>query len=183
MTGIALAALALLLAAGAPRAMAPRTRFRHVPRAALVAWQSVTVAGVVAALTAAPAVWSTLADGADLRANAVPLAVVGLVTGVVFVRLLVSGHRVGTRLRVLRARHRTIVDVVGRHDRDRDHVRVVSHPAPTAYCIPGWRSRVVLSQGVLDTLPDDELAAVLAHEDAHLRARHDLLLEFFTVAH
>ena len=41
----------------------------------------------------------------------------------------------------------------------------------------------MLSQGVLDALPDDQLAAVVAHEEAHLRGRHDLLLEFFSVAH
>ncbi len=41
----------------------------------------------------------------------------------------------------------------------------------------------MLSQGVLDALPDDQLDAVVAHEDAHLRSRHDLLLEFFTVVH
>ena len=57
------------------------------------------------------------------------------------------------------------------------------HPTPTAYCIPGRQSRVVLSQGVLDALPDDQLEAVVAHEDAHLRGRHDLLLEFFSVVH
>ncbi len=60
---------------------------------------------------------------------------------------------------------------------------MLPHPTATAYCIPGRSSRVVLSRGVLDTLPGDELAAVVAHEKAHLRARHDLLLEFFTVLH
>ena len=42
---------------------------------------------------------------------------------------------------------------------------------------------MVLSQGVLDALPEDQLDAVVAHEDAHLRGRHDLLLEFFSVVH
>ena len=41
----------------------------------------------------------------------------------------------------------------------------------------------MLSQGVLDALPPDQLSAVVAHEHAHLRGRHDLLLEFFSVAH
>ena len=60
-------------------------------------------------------------------------------------------------------------------------MRILQHPTPTAYCIPGRQSRVVLSQGVLDALPEDQLEAVIAHEDAHLRGRHDLLLEFFAV--
>lgn len=45
------------------------------------------------------------------------------------------------------------------------------------------RSRVVLSEGALNTLSHDEIAAILTHENAHLRARHDLVLEMFTAVH
>ena len=45
---------------------------------------------------------------------------------------------------------------------------------PTAW--PGFHSRVVVSSGAIEALSDDELAAVLAHERAHLHARHDLVL-------
>ena len=58
---------------------------------------------------------------------------------------------------------------------------VLEHSTPTAYCVPGLRSRVVLSQGTIDALPAEQVEAVLAHERAHLRERHDLILEFFTV--
>ena len=78
----------------------------------------------------------------------------------------------------MRDDHRQLVDIVARHE---ERVRILQHPTPTAYCIPGRQSRVVLSQGVLDALPEDQLEAVIAHEDAHLRGRHDLLLEFFSV--
>ena len=54
---------------------------------------------------------------------------------------------------------------------------------PLAYCLPGVRSRVVVSQGTLTALSDDEIAAILSHEQAHLRARHDLVLEMFTAVH
>ncbi|MGL5931241.1 MAG: M48 family metalloprotease [Dermatophilaceae bacterium] len=181
MNGLALAALAVLLAAGAPRVMAPRTRFRHAPRAALVAWQSVTVAGVAAALAAAPASGIALASTPNPRGAIAELAVTAPVSLVVLGRLLVSGHRVGTRLRAVRARHRELVDVVARRSDDR--LRVLRHPTLTAYCIPGRRGRVVVSDGILETLDDAEVEAVVAHEGAHLRARHDLLLEFFSVVH
>ena len=95
--------------------------------------------------------------------------------------LLLSGHRVGRRLRILRARHRELVDIIARHDGQR--TRVLAHPTPTAYCLPGRHARVVISQGVLDQLPDEQVQAILAHEEEHLRARHDLLVEFFTVVH
>jgi Zn-dependent protease with chaperone function len=57
---------------------------------------------------------------------------------------------------------------------------VVDHPAATAYCVPGLRSKIVISAGALDLLDQAELAAVLAHERAHLRERHDLVLLPFT---
>src|SRR5262249_31453431 len=41
-------------------------------------------------------------------------------------------------------------------------------------------SAIVISAGALNLLDTDELAAVLAHERAHLRARHDLVLLPFT---
>ena len=63
-------------------------------------------------------------------------------------------------------------------------VRVLDHEVPLAYCLPGRRtSRVVVSAGTLGLLAGDEVDAVLAHERAHLRARHDLVLEAFDVLH
>jgi hypothetical protein len=53
---------------------------------------------------------------------------------------------------------------------------VVDSPAAAAYCVPGLRSRIVVSAGTLALLDAAELAAVLAHERAHLRARHDLVV-------
>lgn len=52
-----------------------------------------------------------------------------------------------------------------------------------AYCLPGLRSRVVLSEGTLERLDAAQLAAVIEHERAHLRARHDLVLEAFIALH
>ena len=45
------------------------------------------------------------------------------------------------------------------------------------------RSRVVVSEGTLAALTDAEVGAILTHERAHLRARHDLVLEAFTAVH
>jgi Zn-dependent protease with chaperone function len=177
-----LAALAVLLVWVAPGLMAGRRDFRRAPRAALVAWQAVTVGGILAALAAAPAVVPMVLDDDPVAARPWWSIAALVVSGLVLGRLLWSGHHVGTDLRRLRAEQRHLVDVVAAHDRG-GRVRVVQHPTPTAYCIPGRGSRVVLSQGVLDALPDDELDAVIAHEEAHLRGRHDLLLEFFSVAH
>jgi Zn-dependent protease with chaperone function len=55
-------------------------------------------------------------------------------------------------------------------------VRLLDHPVAAAYCLPGVRPRIVLSQGVLDVLTGAELAAVVGHERAHARGQHDLVI-------
>jgi Zn-dependent protease with chaperone function len=177
-----LALLAMALAWPVPRLMSQLTEFRAAPRAALVVWQATAIAAVLAALFAAPAAVPFIVRQQDHIGRYVWLvAIAGAVSGLVLARLLVSGHKVGRNLRVIRRRHRELVDILAAHD-DR-HVRVLEHPTPTAYCLPGLSRRVVLTQGTIDTLAERELDAVLAHERAHLAARHDLILEFFTVVH
>lgn len=57
-----------------------------------------------------------------------------------------------------------------------DEVRILDHATPIAYGIPGWHTRLVLTAGLIDLLSAPQLAAVVAHERAHLRSHHDLLL-------
>ena len=73
-----------------------------------------------------------------------------------------------------------------RHD---DTLALVARPGPApglfllendqlaAYCLPG-RGRIVLTTGALSCLDEHQLAAVLAHEEAHLAGRHHLVLAF-----
>lgn len=175
---------ALLLTLVVPRALARWERLRTAPAAALLLWQTVSVAGVVCALLAAPVAAATL--GPD---HPVLLAVAVALSLLMLARLLLSGHRVGTDLRRMRARHRQVLDLVG----DRleeiggqaadDPVDVVVSASPTAYCLPGRNDRIVLSSAAVDRLDEKQLRAVLAHEHTHLHQRHDLLLEHFTVLH
>ncbi|MDP3713840.1 MAG: M56 family metallopeptidase [Mycobacteriales bacterium] len=80
------------------------------------------------------------------------------------------------RTLLARRRHRCLVDLVTTPAPTLRGTRVVDHAVPVAYCLPGLRSRVVLSQGVLALLAADEVEAVLAHERAHLTQRHDLVV-------
>ena len=75
-----------------------------------------------------------------------------------------------------RERHRMLVDLVGDEWAGISNVLVLEHPAAIAYSLAGTHSRVVVSSGAIEALSDDELVAVLAHERAHLHARHDLVL-------
>jgi Zn-dependent protease with chaperone function len=53
---------------------------------------------------------------------------------------------------------------------------VIDHPAAAAYCLPGRRHEVVFTTAALAALDREEVDAVLAHERAHLRGRHHLVL-------
>ena len=53
---------------------------------------------------------------------------------------------------------------------------VLDAPEPAAYCVPGRPAAIVLTSGALAVLDRAQLTAVLAHERAHLAARHQLLI-------
>jgi bla regulator protein blaR1 len=79
-----------------------------------------------------------------------------------------------------RRRHRALLSLLAHGDPKVPGALVVDHPAAAAYCVPGLRSQIVISAGALDLLDPEEIAAVLAHERAHVRERHDLVLLPFT---
>ncbi len=206
MSALAFAILAVLLTGPAPAVLARATWPLRAPRAAMVLWQAIALAAVLSAFSAGIAIATRLLmPGPDGRPTASiidaaarlgwPLwtAYVGVfaLTVLVGARLMVAVVRVAIANRRRRAHHRMVVDLVGvGHEaalcqpctRTRD-LRVLDVAQPLAYCLPGVRSRVVVSEGTLNTLADDEVAAILSHERAHLRARHDLVLEAFTAAH
>ncbi|MBY6350581.1 M56 family metallopeptidase [Rhodococcoides corynebacterioides] len=197
-TALVFAALALLLAGPVPAMLARATWPHRTPRAALVLWQAIALAAVLSAFSSGLAIASQLlvpgADGRPTTAPTAEIAALGLPLWIVYVSVFVVTLVIGARLvwatslvavktRRRRARHRTLVDILdrgsdtpSRHGAD---VRVLDSLDPIAYCLPGLRQRVVLSEGTLAHLDDAELAAILTHERSHLRARHDLVLEAF----
>lgn len=183
MTTIVLGVLAVLLAGPVPASMARLPRLRRTPRAAMLLWQSVALGAVLAAVGAGLSLftdhaWRQPPGPVGWVVSAVALSL----TVMVVARLLLSGHRVGTTLRALRRRHREQLDLLAY---DGPGARVLEHEVPVAYCVPGMHgsAQVVVSAGAIDRLSSAEVEAVLAHERAHLRARHDLVLEAFSVLH
>jgi beta-lactamase regulating signal transducer with metallopeptidase domain len=79
-----------------------------------------------------------------------------------------------------RRRQRELLALLAHGDPKVPGALVIDYPTAAAYCLPGIRSQIVVSAGTLDLLAPRELTAVLAHERAHLRARHDLVLIPFT---
>lgn len=82
----------------------------------------------------------------------------------------------GTTVLTARRRQRELLALLAHGDPKAPGALVVDHPTAAAYCLPGLRSKIVISVGTLDLLGPAELGAVLAHERAHLRERHDLVL-------
>ena len=205
MSALAFTIVALLLVGPVPALLARASWPLRAPRAAVVLWQSIALAAVLSAFSAGIAIVSRLfVPGPDGRPTATitsEIKVLGwplwVVYVVVFALTLVVGARLGVAVvqvaiatRRRRAHHRMLVDLLGSsHDTAPEictkasGLRILDVEQPLAYCLPGVRSRVVVSQGTLTALSDDEIAAILSHERAHLRARHDLVLEMFTAVH
>jgi Zn-dependent protease with chaperone function len=188
------------VAAGSVPAASALARARwpaRSPAAAIVLWQALglgwglAAVGVLAGLGArsdhAGVALSALAfarqaltgQGPGGLAGATRLGFVAasLVLFVLLVWVLVASSAAVLRAR---RRQRELLSLLGHGDPKVPGALVVDHPAAAAYCVPGLRSRIVVSAGTLELLDQAELAAVLAHERAHLRERHDLVLLPFT---
>lgn len=178
MYAVALVAFAAFLVWITPRLLSS-TQLRRVPRAALVAWQAVTLGAIISTCLVPVAIIGTFTRaGESIDRHFGLLAAAAFLPGLLLARLIIEGHRVGRGLRTLRRRHRRLIDLLATR---RGRAHILDHEAPTAYCLPGLRARVVITQGALDQLTDAEVEAALAHELAHVHARHDLVVEFFTV--
>lgn len=181
MTPVVLGALALVLAGPAPALLAKASWPHRVPRATAVLWQALALAAVLAALGAGLALATGLLVDHPLSAvEVVGYAAVLALTALVAGRLGWAVVVLAVRTRSRRRQHRMLVDLLAQHEGLEPGLRVLAEQTPVVYCLPAVRdARVVLSAGALDQLDADELSAVLAHERAHLRARHDLVLEAF----
>jgi Zn-dependent protease with chaperone function len=183
---------ALLLTIGATGLAKARWADR-APRLAVAAWLALTGSAVASvALGGAALVVPTVRVSADLSvlletclmalhasyahpggaamagAGAVlGLAVIARVTWCMAVTLASAG--------LARRRHRRVLAMAGWHDRRLGAV-VVDYDEPAAWCLPGADGQVALTTAAVRALDDVQLAAVLAHERAHQRGRHHLLV-------
>jgi Zn-dependent protease with chaperone function len=195
-SALAFTVMALVLSGPVPAMLARASWPFRAPRAAIVLWQAIALAAVLSAFSAGIAIASRLfAPGPDGRPTTtitseiaalgwpvwLTYLVVFVLTLVVGARLVASVLQVAIATRRRRAHHRMVVDLVGKSQKS--GLRILDVNQPLAYCLPGVRSRVVVSEGTLTVLADNEIAAILSHERAHLRARHDLVLEMFTAVH
>ena len=188
-TAAALAVLAVLLAWPVPALLARAGWTRRDPLVALVCWQAVGLAGglsmIGALLVHGLAPWGTSVPGAAwalLRGRAAVDPVRGDHWGALTLAGVLAVELVGVlllswvRTTRTRRRHRALLELVVRPAIDVPDARLLDHPAPVAFCIPGARPLLVFSSGMVAELDGEQLAAVVAHERAHLREHHHLLL-------
>jgi bla regulator protein blaR1 len=162
----------------------------RAPRLGILCWQTLGLTWALCAIgtvlaiglapyqTGVPQALARLADDLVAGRRSLDATHLAAVTaGLVMVALLLVALGV-TAFSVLRTRrrHRQVLSLVAGRSTAAPSAWILDHPAALAYCLPGRPSRVVLSSGALAMLEAGELAAVLAHEQAHARERHDLVL-------
>ncbi len=183
---------ALLLTAG-PWMLARACWPEGAPRLAIAAWFALTFSAVVSVIAGGLALMvPTVRVSADLarllaacvmalraqyaHPGGAALSGFGAVLAMaVLARVTWCTVRALAMAAAARRRHRRRLSLVGRLDPALGAV-VVRHHDPAAYCLPGRGSRIVVTTGAIGALDDGQLRAVLAHERAHLRGRHHLLV-------
>jgi hypothetical protein len=183
---------ALLLWAGAG-ALARARWADQAPRLAVAAWLALTGSAVASVILGGlalvvPTVRVSTGLSALLAACAMALraryahpggaalAGAGAVLGLAVIAR-VTWCTAGTLARAAsaRRRHRRGLALAGRPDARLGAVVVDYHEA-AAWCLPGAGRQVVLTTAAVGVLDDGQLAAVLAHERAHQRGHHHLLV-------
>lgn len=192
-SAVLLVLYALLASTIAPRALIGARWVVETPRLGVVAWQGLVLsvlAAVVAAMLSLSLGFLRLCHEV---AAFVHLCVTGLaqeyqapggglvtvmglnLLGMIVARLVWSAVVVGRAEVKQRGQTTSMLDIVARRDVVPD-VLVLEHEAAYAFCLPGRDARVVVTRGLLESLSPDQITAVLAHERAHIRQRHHLVL-------
>jgi hypothetical protein len=166
-----------------PGAAWPRRR----PRLGIVAWQVLTVTFVASVLLAGLLIAiPCLPEGVNIDAAAelrdhyssAPGIAIGSIAAAASLtaigRLLWVATSAMAAARRRRVRHDETLALVGRPGPVPGMI-VLDDDRPLVYCLPG-RDRVVVTSGALSRLDRAKLQAVLAHERAHLSARHHLVI-------
>lgn len=192
--GIFALALAWPVPVALSRAHWPAT----APAAALALWQAIALAGglsMIGCLLAfgsgpegsLPATIVALAP--HLVSGPLPpgfgVAQVAALTLAVAVTLLLLLNLALVAVRAERERRRQhqLIELLSDPMPGEPRTRVLAHPVPLAYCVPGIRTATVLTDGLIEALAPDELGAVIAHERTHLEQLHHLVRLAFRAWH
>jgi Zn-dependent protease with chaperone function len=196
-TAALLLGYAVAVAWWAPALLGRLTAGGISPRLGLVAWLTAMASALASAAAAlqylasvAVAGWSRLAEvvcrsvsghactatGYQGAAVEFALGVIAIVAGLAAVVLAWRYGRSVQRAQRRTRAHADVARIAGRRLPGDDDAVVLDAAQPVAYCLPGRPATIVVSSGALAVLDQGQLAAVLAHERAHLAGRHHLLI-------
>jgi Zn-dependent protease with chaperone function len=195
---ILLGALAIALAWPVPVALARAAWPSRAPGLALALWQAIALGGALS-MIGCLVVIGTAPDGSITGAavslmphlfagplppefSVIDLAALTLAAGLT-VHLLLNVLSTWTRAERERRRQHQLIEVLSDPMPGEPRTRVLAHPVPLAYCVPGLRTTTVLTEGLVAALTPDELRAVVAHERTHLDQLHHLVLLSFRAWH
>ena len=167
--GLSLLGAALTLAASSlgGRWLPDIASLRHNwSRLGIPGWTGVALAAMVGIWLAVSAVRSTVRVVLARRQHRVSLDAI-------------ADDSLGRQLERSRPLSRSISALASAHLLSSGELRLLDNPTAVAYCLPGLRPRIVVSQGAVAALDPAEFGAVLAHEQVHARGRHDLLVQPF----
>lgn len=185
-----------MVATFGPTVLRRLTHRGAAPRLGVLAWL-VAIAGALGAWAMAAGVLiiefatfcqdpaDTLRDSYTVLSTPIHLhggliAQMGTLTLAALVAIAVIGMLVHTARAMLRFRrttraHGRAVRMVGRRVPGVSAV-VLDSPERQAYCVAGRPDTIVVTSAAVDALTREQLAAVLAHEHAHLSGRHGTLI-------
>jgi Zn-dependent protease with chaperone function len=195
-SALALGGYAIVVGFGAPALLGPLTRSGASVRGGLAAWLSAMASALAAAAITgvlvtqgAAAAWPALtrmlchqvagtACTPQVYRSALYSAGVAILAVLIGLGALVALWRYGRRTQraVASTRlHAQAALLAGRELAGTGAV-VLDDPRPVAYCVAGRPAAIVVTSGALAVLDSPQLAAVLAHERAHLAGHHHLLV-------
>ncbi|WP_024802543.1 M56 family metallopeptidase [Nocardia sp. BMG51109] len=188
-----------LVALVAPRVLPRLTRHGVFPQLGVLAWLALMVSvfsswcvGLAVALVDITHIWFRperllvlgLHEAEEIAIGhagvAAQLALIAATVALTVMAMVLTTRwaRSHRRMRLRAREHAEALRLTGRpmHRHESGDVVVLDTAERAAYCVAGAPNVVVVTSGALAALEDSELAAVLAHEHAHLRHRHPLVL-------
>jgi Zn-dependent protease with chaperone function/uncharacterized membrane protein len=192
--GLLLYSVAMLIAA--PRLLRALTDSGNAPRLGVATWLSAIgtvvaswVATAVLVIIGAVSHWThprTVAASCLARlqhtisgdAGIAPQIALALIAAAATAAAVYTGVRLGTAVLGMRSRaheHARAVRLVGHYTGEADVV-MVEAAKPAAYCVAGRPPAIVVTSAARAALDDRQMAAVLAHERAHLAGHHAVIV-------
>ena len=191
-TAAVLMALALALLGPVSVRLARASWVTRAPRSAVVLWQSIGLSAIASGIGAGRAVAGYryhagfapgvrelvvgLVGGRPLQGLGLPDALgLTLAADLLIVLFFVLGSVMARTIRS-RARHRRLLNLLARESSQYPGTDLIEDTRPVAYCLPGRRPRIVMSDGAMQLLSSRQARAVIEHERGHAHEHHGLVM-------